>query len=137
MCEVAAEYYKKHQNIPMEEWDWTHIQDLCVKSISESYHTVPSEALINCLLGMPVDRKEVIGTKTWGQLEMSGAIVIVDHVPAMPYLGLLNFVKTMPDEKLKQLSIWSMLNAPRGLFRSDIQISSSVYESFGNAIFQQ
>lgn len=102
----------------MGEWDWTHIQDQSVIAIDEAYHLIPSEALIDCLLGMRVDRKAtvVIGrNETWGQLEMSGAIVIVDSVPIIPFLGLLNFVKTMPDQPLKQLSIWPMLNAPAGI----------------------
>lgn len=112
VCEEAATYRQTQPDLPMKEWDWTYLQEKCVEEISSTYHRIPEEALIDCLLGMRIDRNAHVGDQTWGQLEMSGAIVIVNRVPVVPYLGLLNFVRHSGDGYLTQLSIWPMLNAP-------------------------
>ncbi len=114
-CEKAIEYHQDHKDIPMEEWDWPYFQDTCIDEIHSTYHIIPSEALIDCLLGMQIERQNFVGNQTWGQLEMSGAVVIVNKVPVVPYLALLNFVRKTPDHYLTRLSVWPMVKAPTGI----------------------
>lgn len=115
VCEKAATFHQEQPDLPMGEWDWSYLQEMCVSEIGSAYHRIPEEALIDCLLGMQINRSTFVGDQTWGQLEMSGAIVIVNQVPVVPYLGLLNFVRHNADGYLTRLSVWPMLNAPAGI----------------------
>ncbi len=112
VCENVAAYHEQNPMLPMVQWDWVHILETCIISIGSAYHEIPREALVDCLLGTSVTHHSTIGNKTWGQLEMSGAIAIVDNVPVVPFLGLLNFARRTNDTYLTELSIWPMLNAP-------------------------
>jgi len=113
VCEEVSAYYKRNTILPMRDWDWVYIQDQVIERINRTYHTIPMDAIVGCLVGISVWRTDSIADTTWERLEMSGGIVITPKFrPVIPFLKLLSMVRKTTGDELRQLSICPMVNSP-------------------------